>query len=225
MRALVDGLPLRVAGKSDCSSLPITSTFTWVFCVVFATWDTTVRLAIRGLDGYPQFCLDTLRTHVRGVLTRNPEWQSALAGFQVEGAWMVGAWEDVQDLVHRTTARTSSIVLARVLLAMRSKDAAAILSSLSVARSVLGTPITAAGAKGYRRSYEAVLDLHLTHELELIYNALTSLPVGSQGHSQLRQRTVTQLNTSLSARLDATLPTFRTREPVLSMRRTAFALM
>ncbi|KAJ6486408.1 hypothetical protein C8R47DRAFT_1216527 [Mycena vitilis] len=168
---------------------------------------------------------DTLRTHVRGVLTRNPEWQSALAGFQAESAWMVGAWEDVQDLVQRTTAQTSSIVIARVLLAMRSKDAAAITSSLSVARSVLGTPITAAGAKGYRRSYEAVLDLHLTHELELIYNALTSLPAGSQGHSQLRQRTVTSLNASLSARLDATLPTFRTREPVLSMRRTAFALI
>ncbi|KAJ7156082.1 hypothetical protein C8R43DRAFT_884346 [Mycena crocata] len=168
---------------------------------------------------------DTLRTHVRGVLTRNPEWQPALAGFQVESAWMVGAWEDVQDLVQRTTAQTSSIVIARVLLAMRSKDVAAISSSLSVARSVLGTPIAAAGAKGYRRSYEAVLDLHLTHELELIYNALTSLPVGSQGYSQLKQRTVTQLNASLSARLDATLPTFRTREPVLSMRRTAFALI
>ncbi|KAJ6560264.1 hypothetical protein B0H19DRAFT_1146990 [Mycena capillaripes] len=168
---------------------------------------------------------DTLRTHVRGVLTRNPEWQSALAGFQAESAWMVGAWADVQDLVDQTTAQNSSIVIARVLLAMRSKDTAAITSSLSVARSVLGTPITAAGAKGYRRSYEAVLDLHLTHELELIYNALTSLPAGSQGHSQLRQRTVTQLNASLSARLDATLPTFRTREPVLSMRRTAFALI
>ncbi|KAJ7771049.1 hypothetical protein DFH07DRAFT_734832 [Mycena maculata] len=169
---------------------------------------------------------DTLRTHVRGVLTRNPEWQSALAGFQVESAWMVGAWDDVQDLVGRTTAQTSSsIVMARVLLAMRSKDTDAITASLSAARSVLGTPITAAGAKGYRRSYEAVLDLHLTHELELIYNALTSLPTGSQGHSQLRQRTVTQLNTVLTARLDATLPTFRTREPVLSMRRTAFALI
>ncbi|KAJ7688699.1 hypothetical protein B0H17DRAFT_938064 [Mycena rosella] len=168
---------------------------------------------------------DTLRTHVRGVLTRNPEWQPALAGFQVESAWMVGAWEDVQDLVNRTTAQTSSIVMARVLLAMRSKDADAITSSLSVARSVLGTPITAAGARGYRRSYEAVLDLHLTHELELIYNALMSLPTGSQGHSQLRQRTVTHLNASLSSRLDATLPTFRTREPVLSMRRTAFALI
>ncbi|KAJ7130974.1 hypothetical protein C8R46DRAFT_1327841 [Mycena filopes] len=167
---------------------------------------------------------DTLRTHVRGVLTRNPEWQSALAGFQVESAWMVGAWQDVQDLADRTTTQTSSIVMARVLLAMRSKDAAAITSSLSVARSVLGTPIAAAGAKGYRRSYEAVLDLHLTHELETIYKALSSLPTGSQ-RSQLRRQTVTQLNASLSARLDATLPTFRTREPVLSMRRTAFALM
>ncbi|KAJ7506601.1 hypothetical protein B0H11DRAFT_1706690 [Mycena galericulata] len=168
---------------------------------------------------------DTLRTHVRGVLTRNPEWQSALAGFQVESAWMVGAWEDVQELVHRTKAQTSSIVIARVLLAMRSRDPAAITASLSIARTVLGTPITAAGAQGYRRSYEAVLDLHLTHELELIYNALASLPTGSQHLSQLRQRTITQLNTSLMARLDATLPTFRTREPVLSMRRTAFALI
>ncbi|KAJ6515319.1 hypothetical protein C8R45DRAFT_1139488, partial [Mycena sanguinolenta] len=168
---------------------------------------------------------DTLRTHVRGVLTRNPEWQSALAGFQVESAWMVGAWQDVEDLVQQTTVQTSSIVIARVLLAMRSKDAAAITSCLSVARSVLGTPITAAGAKGHRRSYEAVLDLHLVHELELIYNALTSLPSGSQGHTQLRRQTVTQLNMALSARLDSTLPTFRTREPVLSMRRTAFALI
>ncbi|KAF8214176.1 hypothetical protein K438DRAFT_1902229 [Mycena galopus ATCC 62051] len=168
---------------------------------------------------------DTLRTHVRGVLTRNPEWQSALAGFQVESAWMVGAWDDVEDLINRTTVQTSSMVIARVLLAMRSKDAAAITSCLSVARSVLGTPIAAAGAKGHRRSYEAVLDLHLAHELEMIYTALTSLPTGSQGHSQLRQRTVAHLNMSLSARLDSTLPTFRTREPVLSMRRTAFGLI
>ncbi|KAJ7639483.1 hypothetical protein FB45DRAFT_977215 [Roridomyces roridus] len=170
---------------------------------------------------------DTLRTHVRGVLTRNPEWQSALAGFQVESAWMVGAWDDVQDLVNRTTSQSSesSIVIARVLLAMRSQDSEAITSSLSVARSVLGAPITAAGAKGYRRAYEAVLDLHLTHELQLIYDALTSIPAGSQGRSQARQQIVTQLNTSLMARLDATLPTFRTREPVLSMRRTAFALI
>ncbi|KAF7326051.1 hypothetical protein MKEN_00456000 [Mycena kentingensis (nom. inval.)] len=168
---------------------------------------------------------DTLRTHVRGVLTRNPDWQDALSGFQVESAWMVGAWDDVQDLVQRTKAQNSSTVMARVLLAMRSRDSAAVISALSVARSVLGTPISASGARGYRRSYEVVQDLHRTHELELIYNVMTSLPTASQRRTQVRQRMVEQLNASLSARLDSTLPTFRAREPILSMRRTAFALI
>lgn len=168
------------------------------------------------------FHLDTLRTHVKGILTRNPDWESALVGYQAESAWMVGAWSDVQSLVDRTDAQTSPIVIARILLAMRTGDSSAIENSLSVARSVLGAPITASGVKGYRRSYEAVLDLHLTHELEVIHNAVTGLP-NSQG-TQRRRETLTKLSRTLSARLDATLPTFRTREPVLSMRRTAFSL-
>lgn len=137
---------------------------------------------------------------------------------------MVGAWDDVRGMVERNEAQSSPIVMARLLLAMRSRDPAAIAQSISVARSVLGGPITAGGIKGYRRSYEAVLDLHLTHELEVIHNALTSLPQ-SQGNTQRRRREVlAQLSKTLSSRFDATLPTFRTREPILSMRRTAFAL-
>lgn len=172
------------------------------------------------------FCIiDTLRTHVRGVLIRNPEWEPTLAGFQVESAWMVGAWDDVQDMVENTKAQTSPIVMARLLLAMRAGDSQRISESLSIARSVLGAPITAAGVRGYRRSYEAVLNLHLTHELELIQNVLTGLPTESQGRSQQRRRkALTDLSFTLSARFESTLPTFRTREPVLSLRRTAFAL-
>jgi serine/threonine-protein kinase ATR len=165
--------------------------------------------------------LDTLRTHVKGVLTRNPDWEPALAGFQAESAWMVGAWTDVQSLVDRTHVQTSPIVMARLLLAMRTGDNSAIGNALSVARSVLGIPITAAGVKGYRRCYDAVLNLHLTHELEMIHNAITTV---SEGNSALRRRTLTDLSQMLSARLDASLPTFRIREPILSMRRTAFAL-
>lgn len=169
--------------------------------------------------------VDTLRTHVSGVLLRNPEWESALVGFEVESAWMVGAWDDVQRMVDRAEAQTSHIVIARLLLAMRARDDSAIAEALSVARSVLGAPITAAGIKGYRRSYEAILDLHLTHELEIIHNTITSLPPSSQGNSQRRRRQVlTELSFTLSARFNATLPTFRTREPLLSMRRTAFSL-
>jgi serine/threonine-protein kinase ATR len=168
---------------------------------------------------------DTLRTHVAGVLTRHPDWETTLAPFQAESAWMVGAWDDVQRLVERIDSQSSSMIMARVLLAMRTGNATSVTESLSQARSILGAPITAAGVKGYRRSYEAILDLHLIHELELIYSATCSLPPGSQDNiRQERRRAIVELSKTLSSRLNITLPTFRSREPLLSMRRTAFSL-
>jgi len=168
---------------------------------------------------------DTLRTHVAGVLTRHPGWENILAGFQVESAWMVGAWDDVQKLVDRVNSQNSAMVMARVLLAMREGDPNVTTDTLSQARLVLGAPITAAGIGGYRRSYDAVLDLHLTRELELIFQSTCTLPQGSQDNNrQQRRRAITELSKTLTQRLDFTLPAFRIREPVLSMRRTAFAL-
>lgn len=160
-----------------------------------------------------------------GVLTRHPEWETTLAGFQAESAWMMGAWTDVQKLVESVDTQTSSVVIARVLLAMRAGNPDVIETTLSQARLILGAPITAAGVGGYRRSYEAALDLHLTHELEMIYKGTFALPQDSQaGSREERRRTIDELSKTLSRRLDLTLPTFRSREPVLSMRRTAFAL-
>ncbi|KAL0950115.1 hypothetical protein HGRIS_010112 [Hohenbuehelia grisea] len=168
---------------------------------------------------------DTLRTHVKGVLARNPDWNRALAGFQVESAWMVGAWSEVEELSQIEDTQTPSMVIARLLLSMRTGDFDAVTSSLRVARSALGSPITASGAKSYRHCYDAVLNLHLTHELELISNAVLDFPVGSQANAPAtRQRMLTDLSAILDSRLDATLPTFRVREPVLGMRRTALAL-
>jgi serine/threonine-protein kinase ATR len=138
---------------------------------------------------------------------------------------MVGAWNDVEKLVGQTKAQSTSVAMARLLLAMRSGKASVIADTLSAARSVLGLPITASGAKGYRRSYDAVLDLHLTHELEIIHDAMTRFPTSSQGTGQqMRRDILSDMSRSLSFRLESSLPTLRTREPILSMRRTAFAL-
>ncbi|KAG6891314.1 hypothetical protein C0992_009195 [Termitomyces sp. T32_za158] len=168
---------------------------------------------------------DTLRTHVKGVLIRHPEWEVALAGFHVESAWMVGAWDEVREMVERTSAQSSSIVMARLLLAMRADDSEETSKYISVARSVVGAPITAAGIRGYRRSYEAILDLHLMHELETIRDVLTHLPSGSQVPSQnQRRQELVSLSEKLASRFESTLPTFRAREPILSLRRTAFSL-
>ena len=49
-------------------------------------------------------------------VVRHPEWETILAGFQAESAWMVSAWSDVVELVN---TQNSSVVIARVLLVMR----------------------------------------------------------------------------------------------------------
>ncbi|XP_006456710.1 hypothetical protein AGABI2DRAFT_78376 [Agaricus bisporus var. bisporus H97] len=167
---------------------------------------------------------DTLRTHVRGVLTRKPEWQNALAGFEVESAWMVGAWGDVQNVLGNTSAQTAQIVMGRVLMSMRNNDPKEIERALADSRVVLGTPITAGGPQSYRRSYDAVLNLHLTYELEIIYQALNPSHDPTQYRSQERKRIMSDLSNLLGSRLDSTIPTFRFRELVLSMRRTALSL-
>lgn len=156
---------------------------------------------------------DTLRTHVRGVLVRNPSWESALASFQAESAWMIGAWDDLQRITETNELNSPSVMKARVLLAMHSGEHSQIATALSRARSVLGSPISASGTKGYRRSYDAVLDLHAIHELEMIYRTVSGNSTEAKA-----------LRMALSARLDLTLPNFRVRESVLSMRRVAFCL-
>ncbi|KAI5993676.1 hypothetical protein EDD15DRAFT_2388093 [Pisolithus albus] len=149
---------------------------------------------------------DTLRTHVRGVLVRNPSWESALASFQAESAWMIGAWDDLRRITEANEHISPSVMKARG----RTRRFA---TALSRARTVLGSPISASGTKGYRRSYDAVLDLHAIHELEMIYRTV------SRNSTEAKA-----LRTALNARLDLTLPNFRVRESVLSMRRVAFSL-
>ncbi|KAI0650476.1 hypothetical protein C8Q79DRAFT_901502 [Trametes meyenii] len=175
--------------------------------------------SLRNLGHY-----DTLRTHVMGVLTKHPDWSAHLVGYQVESEWMVGHWDNVQTLVDQAEARPAPIFLAQVLLAMRTGDEVRVKASLSEARRVLGAPITASGLNGYRRSYDAVVNLHLVHELKIINGIVKEIREGPSGATQGSQKSFDKLLQHLSARFDLTLPTFRIREPILNMRRTAFNL-
>ncbi|KIY70380.1 hypothetical protein CYLTODRAFT_347818 [Cylindrobasidium torrendii FP15055 ss-10] len=165
---------------------------------------------------------DTLSTHVRGVLVRRPEWGHALARYQVESAWMMGAWDEVRIICEENEQSDPELALGRLILAIHSGDTAAIKEALSTARLILGAPIAAAGVDGYRRTYDSVLDLHLIHELADIYNFMSHPK--SMRDEKARVVGLNKFREVLTARLEATLPTFRNREPILSMRRTAFRL-
>ncbi|KAH9002229.1 hypothetical protein EDB86DRAFT_3063350 [Lactarius hatsudake] len=164
---------------------------------------------------------DTLRTHVKGVLTRNPDWKQSLVGFEVESAWMIGDWNDVQVLVDGSGESTPSVVIASLLLAIREGDPNVIADALARARMTLGNPIAASGGREYRHTYEAVLNLHLVHEVELIHR-FSSEQV--QMSTARRVSAHDELTKTLNTRLNSTLPSFRTLEPILSVRRTAYGI-
>ena len=66
-------------------------------------------------------CTDSLRTHIQGVLVRRPQWENALAGFRVEGAWMSGDWDEVRRIAE-DREDTWEMAIARLLLALRASD-------------------------------------------------------------------------------------------------------
>jgi serine/threonine-protein kinase ATR len=157
-----------------------------------------------------------LRTHVKGVLIRNPEWESSLAGFHVESSWIVGDWADVRRIVDTTNAESSPIIFARLLLMMQEPDPVPLGKAFIEARMQLGGPISKSGVAGHRQSYDSLVDLQLLRELELIHAVETKK---NRKHDDLPR-----LSHNLSNRLDLTLPTFRNRERILSFRRTAYKL-
>ena len=156
---------------------------------------------------------DTLRTHVRGVLSMHPDWHAHLAPLQTEGACILADWRSVRRLVAQARASAPEVALARVLLAMQDKDASRVYEALRDARFRLGRPLLGLGRASYTHVYDAVTRLHMLHELEMIWQASLEPE---------RAAAAAALDRSLVARYEATLPSFRTREPVLSLRRSAF---
>ncbi|PWZ03108.1 hypothetical protein BCV70DRAFT_197342 [Testicularia cyperi] len=163
---------------------------------------------------------DTMRTHIRGALSAHPEWEDLLDAFRVEGACILGDWAEVQSRVTRAQATSPEHSIGRALLAMRSSDDEAFQATLTRARQEMGQPLLAAGKASYPAIYDAVLNLHMLHELEMIRN-----PSLSRAGSVTTRASGTDLQRSLAARLNATLPSFRTQEPLLSLRRTAFSAL
>lgn len=161
---------------------------------------------------------DTMRTHVRGALSVNPQWEDILAPFAIEGACILGDWDAVRDALARPGERSPQHETAKVLLAMTGDPERVHFNDvLQDAFRQLGKPIFAAGRNSYQQVYESVLQLHTLYELDMIYRNVTA-PLPRQSASQWQN-----LQRSLQARLEATLPSFRVREPLLSVRRTAFS--
>lgn len=159
---------------------------------------------------------DTLRTHVRGVLSRRPEWAPQLACYQVEAAWIVGDWHEVSSVVE-SGAVGPEISMAKALLAFQRGQTAALPEVLRDVRRELGVELAAVNRQ-YARAYPVLVNLHMLHEVEQIMRTIKRMSRSSEGG----RAEFDQLDKYLKHRLDTTLPSFRVREPILSIRRTTY---
>lgn len=96
--------------------------------------------------------------------------------------------------------------------------------ALATARRDVGNSIN---ANQYSRSYDPILQLHLLHEVEMIHrtNATILRTKDPVNHRAITQQHVRDLVRSLDERFLITSPSFRVREAILAIRRTAFALV
>ena len=165
---------------------------------------------------------DTLRTHIRGVLSRRPDWRTELAPFEAEAAWIVGDWQTVRSVADH------GYPMAEVMSQLQSgTDSRALKAAFDKARIAAGNEITSIT---YSRATEPVLSLHILRELEMIYNSSAAAEAERNGtaprvgdnREKITGNIIHHLQKSLADRFETTAPTFRVREAILSARRTAF---
>ncbi|GAA5955223.1 hypothetical protein JCM3765_003250 [Sporobolomyces pararoseus] len=155
---------------------------------------------------------DSMRTHIMGLLSSRSDdldWERILAPFNIEASLFVGDWQGVEDTLNVPDLEGPEAAFGRVLCAMRAGDQAQVDKAFFEAREQLGGPIVAAGRESYRRVYDSVVHLHVLDELKTIHES-RDVP--------------DKLVKTLKDRLDCTSPSFRAREPILNLRRTALRL-
>ncbi|KAH8919600.1 hypothetical protein BT69DRAFT_1266476 [Atractiella rhizophila] len=160
---------------------------------------------------------DTLQTHIRAVLQDHPEFSRALVPYTIETHLFSGDWKQLDDLPDDLDCNIPEVVFAYTIKALRAMGSE-MASIMQEARALLAAPILAAGTNAYRRVYDAVTQLHLLHELELIIDLRRneSASIGREGSFGVHPL--------LAKRLDSAATSFRTRESILRLRRTAFNL-
>ncbi|KAJ3161128.1 serine/threonine-protein kinase M1 [Geranomyces michiganensis] len=153
--------------------------------------------------------LETLLTHVRGTASLHPQWSSNLNSYAIEAAWRLGSWDTLESLLEKPYGARFETSIGALLHAGRVNDTDRYQTELRQARYSLIADVAAASMESYRRGYDCMVKLHMLHEIASVVDS--AIPLDEEG-----------LDTRFAiwkSRLDATKPSYRIREPILSLRR------
>lgn len=176
--------------------------------------------------------LQTMVTHVDGLISRNSQYRKTWCMQGVQAAWRLGKWELMDEYLNGADKEglqcsisdsnaSFDMDVAKILQAIMEKDQFTVDERIGKSKQALIAPLAAAGMDSYARAYPFVVKLHLLKELEDFHGLLV-------GHSFLEKRfhlgdpEFFKVIENWDNRLRFTQPSLWAREPLLAFRRLVF---
>ncbi|XP_048234616.1 serine/threonine-protein kinase ATR isoform X1 [Ricinus communis] len=176
--------------------------------------------------------LQTMVTHVDGLVSRFPQYKKTWCMQGVQAAWRLSKWDlmneylsgaDEEGLVCSSSESNAcfDMNVAKIIQAMMKKDHFSVAEKIALSKQALIAPLAAAGMDSYMRAYPFIVKLHLLRELEDFH---TFLGDGSflEKKFHLGDLAFTKLMDNWENRLRFTQPSLWAREPLLAFRRLVF---
>ncbi|CAO2815672.1 unnamed protein product [Amaranthus hypochondriacus] len=176
--------------------------------------------------------LQTMITHVDGLVSRIPQNKKTWCMQGVQAAWRLGRWDLMDEYLNGThkedlqcsisdSSASFDVDVAKIFQAIIQKDQFAVAEKIALSKQALIAPLAAAGMDSYARAYPFVVKLHLLKELEEFHDLL-------DGHSFLEKSfhlgdpKFLKIIGNWENRLRFTQPSLWAREPLLAFRRLVF---
>ncbi|ESO92356.1 hypothetical protein LOTGIDRAFT_190706 [Lottia gigantea] len=167
--------------------------------------------------------------HATGVIAERPQWTQQLNAYRVEAAWKLGSWDKLETFKKMEKhSRNWPVGVGRILLAAKDRNEEEFIKQLEIVRREQMGPLSAASMEtgSYHRGYENIVGLHMLNEIEESMRVLFDFPVGNDDGSEPSSRkSQANLLSQWESRLLTAQASFRTQEPILTIRRTLFSLV
>ncbi|XP_021753008.1 serine/threonine-protein kinase ATR-like isoform X1 [Chenopodium quinoa] len=176
--------------------------------------------------------LQTMVTHVDGLISRIPQYKKTWCMQGVQAAWRLGKWDLMDEYLDGANKEgllcsisdsnaSFDMDVAKILQAIMQKDRFVVDEKIALSKQALIAPLAAAGMDSYARAYPFIVKLHLLRELENFRDLLGCHSFLEKpfhlGHPEFLKVIENWEN-----RLKFTQPSLWAREPLLAFRRLVF---
>ncbi|KAJ3412040.1 serine/threonine-protein kinase M1 [Chytridiales sp. JEL 0842] len=161
--------------------------------------------------------IETMLTHVKGLISLHPEWSLTLNSYGVEASSKLGQWESLGRYLKHPFEPRFEASIGDILYQLRCGDKQKFDANLRKAQETLIPQLSAASMESYSRCYDYLLKLNMLYEVEsisIIQNTAQAGLLLEKAPPRLEQ--IVRL---WESRLKITVPSLKVREPILSLRR------